>query len=84
MIREGYVGDGVMLPEYLGDALPVAGRGMAVFAIEIEREGAPVHEVLRPAGLPDVVGIGAELVLRLKALGGCRPVLPRSPRSRWS
>ena len=69
LIRDGYVGDGVMLPEYLGDALPVAGRGMAVFAIEIEREGAPVHEVLRPAGLPDVVGIGAELVLRLKALG---------------
>ena len=29
MIREGYVGDGVMLPEYLGAAQPVAGRGMA-------------------------------------------------------
>ena len=69
MIREGYVGDGVMLPEYLGDALPVAGRGMAVFAIEIERDGTPVHEVLRPEGLSDVVGIGADLILRLKALG---------------
>ena len=69
MIREGYVGDGVMLPEYLGDALPVGGRGMAVFSIEIERDGVPVHEVLRPEGLPDVVAVGAELVLRLKALG---------------
>ena len=69
MIREGYVGDGVMLPEYLGDALPVAGRGMAVFAIEIERDGTPVHEVLRPEGLSDVVGIGADLILRLKTLG---------------
>ncbi len=26
LIREGYVGDGVLLPEYLGDVLPVAGR----------------------------------------------------------
>ena len=68
LIREGYIGDGVLLPEYLGDVLPVAGRGMAVFSIEIERDGEPVHEVLRPAGLPDVVGVGAELIQRLKAL----------------
>ena len=68
LIREGFVGDGVLLPEYLGDALPVAGRGMAVFSVEIERDGAPVHEVLRPAGLPDVVAVGAEVVLRLNAL----------------
>jgi acetylornithine deacetylase/succinyl-diaminopimelate desuccinylase-like protein len=69
LIREGYLGDGVLLPEYLGDVLPVAGRGMAVFCIEIERAGEPVHEVLRPTGLPDVVAIGAELLQRLKALG---------------
>ena len=68
LIREGYIGDGVLLPEYLGDVLPVAGRGMAVFSIEIERDGEPVHEVLRPAGVPDVVGVGAELIQRLKAL----------------
>ena len=68
LIREGYLGDGVLLPEYLGDVLPVAGRGMAVFSIEIERDGEPVHEVLRPVGLPDVVGVGAELIQRLKAL----------------
>ncbi len=68
LIREGYVGDGVLLPEYLGDVLPVAGRGMAVFCIEIERDGEPVHEVLRPTGLPDVVGVGAELIQRLKGL----------------
>ena len=68
LIREGYLGDGVLLPEYLGDVLPVAGRGMAVFSIEIERDGEPVHEVLRPAGLPDIVGVVAELIQRLKAL----------------
>ena len=68
LIREGFIGDGVLLPEYLGDALPVAGRGMAVFSVEIERDGEPVHEVLRPAGLPDVIAAGAEVVLRLNAL----------------
>ena len=69
LIREGYLGDGVLLPEYLGDVLPVAGRGMAVFSIEIERDGEPVHEVLRGVGVPDVVGIGAELIQRLKTMG---------------
>ena len=68
LIREGFVGDGVLLPEYLGDVLPVAGRGMAVFSVEIERDGEPVHEVLRPAGLPNVIAAGAEVVLRLNAL----------------
>lgn len=68
LIRAGFVGDGVLLPEYLGDVLPVAGRGLAVFSIEIERDGEPVHEVLRPAGLPDVIAAGAEVVQRLNAL----------------
>lgn len=68
LIRAGWVGDGVLLPEYLGDTLPVAGRGLAVFSVAIERDGSPVHEVLRPAGLPDVVAAGAEVVLRLNAL----------------
>lgn len=68
LIRAGLIGDGVLLPEYLGDTLPVAGRGLAVFSVEIERDGVPVHEVLRPAGLPDVLAAGAEVVGRLNAL----------------
>ena len=68
LIRAGWVGDGVLLPEYLGDTLPIAGRGLAVFSVAIERDGSPVHEVLRPAGLPDVVAAGAEVGLRLNAL----------------
>ena len=50
LIAEGYLGDGVMLPEYLSDFLPVAGRGMFIFEIAVTREGEPVHEVLRPQG----------------------------------
>ena len=67
MIREGLVGDAVLLPEYLADPLPVAGRGVAIFQATIRREGAPVHEVLRPPGTPDVIAAGAQLVTRLHA-----------------
>jgi acetylornithine deacetylase len=41
---------------------------MAIFELTLRREGEPVHEVLRPAGLPDVLGAGAELVLRFRDL----------------
>lgn len=68
MIDEGYVGDGVLLPEYLAHLLPLGGRGQAIFAVDIERDGEPVHEVLRPPGLPDVIGAGAEFVQQIRAL----------------
>jgi acetylornithine deacetylase/succinyl-diaminopimelate desuccinylase-like protein len=68
LIRAGYVGDGVLLPEYLAHVLPVGGRGQAIWTVDISRAGEPVHEVLRPAGLPDVLGAGADLVLRLREL----------------
>lgn len=67
-LRDGIVGDAVLLPEYLADRLPLAGRGMAIFEVSITRTGDPVHEVLRPPGQPDVVKTGAELVVRLHQL----------------
>jgi acetylornithine deacetylase/succinyl-diaminopimelate desuccinylase-like protein len=67
LIREGYVGDGVLIPEYLADRLPVAGRGSAIFEVTISRPGEPVHEVLRPPNTPDVIAAGATLVKRLYA-----------------
>ncbi|MEZ4618140.1 MAG: M20/M25/M40 family metallo-hydrolase [Caldilineaceae bacterium] len=67
-MREGIVGDAVLLPEYLAHQLPVAGRGMAIFEVRITREGEPVHEVLRPHGTADVVGAGALVVRRLGEL----------------
>ena len=68
LIRDGFVGDGVLLPEYLAHMLPLGGRGQAIFSVDIKREGEPVHEVLRPPGLPDVLGTGAEFVMRIRAL----------------
>lgn len=68
LIQAGLIGDAVLLPEYLADRLPLAGRGMAIFEVNIARAGEPVHEVLRPPDLPDVIGAGAELVVRLHKL----------------
>lgn len=64
LIDAGYTGDGVLLPEYLGDRLALAGRGAGIFEVTISREEPPVHEVLRPEGLPDVMGAGVELASR--------------------
>ena len=68
LIADGYVGDAVLLPEYLAGHLPVEGRGMGIFEVTISREGEPVHEVLRPENQPNVVDAGAELVVRLRQL----------------
>lgn len=65
LIRDGYVGDAVLIPEYLADRLAIAGKGLAIFHISVKREGEKVHEVFRPAGTPDVIAAGAEVVRRL-------------------
>ncbi len=63
-IREGIFGDAVLLPEYLANRLPLAGRGATIVEARISRSGVPVHEVFRPPGQPDVVKTAAELVGR--------------------
>jgi acetylornithine deacetylase/succinyl-diaminopimelate desuccinylase-like protein len=68
MIDQGIVGDGVLIPEYLCDRLPIVGRGLAILEICVRRDGEPVHEVLRPPGTPDVIAAGSELVRRFKQL----------------
>ncbi|MCB0061401.1 MAG: M20/M25/M40 family metallo-hydrolase [Caldilineaceae bacterium] len=67
-MRDGIVGDAVLLPEYVADRLPVAGRGMAIFEVRVTRTGSPVHEVLRPADTADVIHAGARVVQRLADL----------------
>ena len=68
LIDEGYVGDAVLLPEYLASPLPVIGRGMAVVTIKITREGLPVHEMLGGLEQPSVIRAGAEIVRRFAEL----------------
>ena len=62
IIDEGYVGDGILVPEYLAHCLPVMGRGGAILEVAITREGPPVHEVLGGIDQPSVIEAGAELI----------------------
>jgi acetylornithine deacetylase/succinyl-diaminopimelate desuccinylase-like protein len=68
LIRDGLVGDAVLLPEPMSGVLPVAGRGCATWKVTIHRSGLPVHEVMRPRDEPSVIATGAELVTRLARL----------------
>lgn len=69
MIRDGLVGDAVLIPEYLNQCIPTVSRGSATWKIFIRRTGAPVHEVMRPMDEPSVINAGAELVARFRQLG---------------
>lgn len=68
LIRDGIIGDAVLIPEYLNDCLPVVGRGSATWKVFVRRQGAPIHEVMRPADEPSVIDAGAELVARLRQM----------------
>ena len=67
LMRDGIVGDAALIPEYLGDQLPLSGRGMAVFRLHITRSGGAVHEVFREER-PDVLLALADAAGRLKQL----------------
>jgi acetylornithine deacetylase/succinyl-diaminopimelate desuccinylase-like protein len=69
LIADGYVGDAVLLPEYLSDRLPVIGRGGLIWKVAVRRRGAPIHEVYRPADEPSVIAAAAKLVAQLGELG---------------
>jgi acetylornithine deacetylase/succinyl-diaminopimelate desuccinylase-like protein len=69
LIQGGYVGDAVLIPEYLNHCLPVIGRGGFTWKAFIHRAGPPVHEVMRP-NEPNVIAAGADLVQRLLKLDG--------------
>jgi acetylornithine deacetylase/succinyl-diaminopimelate desuccinylase-like protein len=70
LIRDGFVGDGILIPEYVADRLPVMGRGMAVIRVQITRDGPPVHEVMGGLEQPRVIAAGAELISRFDAMDG--------------
>lgn len=77
LIAEGFVGDAVLLPEYLHDRLPVIGRGGFVWKAVVRRPGAPIHEVMRPDEA-SVIAAGAALVARLNQLD-CELSAKRDP-----
>ena len=68
LIDAGCIGDAALLPEYCADQLAVIGRGLAVFEVDVLREGEPVHEVLGGIEQPSVIQAGAELIRRIAQL----------------
>jgi acetylornithine deacetylase/succinyl-diaminopimelate desuccinylase-like protein len=68
MIVDGYVGDGVLIPEYQCDSVAVIGRGQAVYKVKVTRAGEPVHEVMGGIDQPSVIAAGAELIRRFGEL----------------
>jgi len=69
LIEAGFVGDGVLIPEYLNEFLPLIGRGLAILQVTVSRDGVEVHEVLGGINQPDVIAVGADIVQRFKQLG---------------
>jgi acetylornithine deacetylase/succinyl-diaminopimelate desuccinylase-like protein len=70
LINEGYIGNAVLIPEYLRDVLAVAGRGQATWRMRIVRPGPPIHEVMRPLDEPSVIAAGAEAIRRFEQWNG--------------
>jgi succinyl-diaminopimelate desuccinylase len=68
LIADGIHGDAVLIPEPMSHLLPIAGRGQAWWKITLRRDEPPVHEVMRPANLPDLLTAGATLALILNQL----------------
>jgi acetylornithine deacetylase/succinyl-diaminopimelate desuccinylase-like protein len=68
LIADGYIGDAVLIPEYLNDRLAVVGRGALIWKAAVRRPGPPVHEVMRPTDEPSVITAGAAVVARLAGL----------------
>ena len=68
LLEAGYAGDGALIPEYLSDVLPLAGRGLAILEVTVHRPGEPVHEVLGGLEQPNVIAVGADIVRRLTNL----------------
>jgi len=69
MISAGLHGNAVLIPEPKHDELPIAGRGAATWRVTFRRQGAAVHEVMRPRDEPSVISAGAKFVAALETLG---------------
>jgi acetylornithine deacetylase/succinyl-diaminopimelate desuccinylase-like protein len=68
MILDGIAGDAAIVCEPFTTHVPVIGRGSATWKTTLKRPGPPIHEVMRPANEPSVIGAGAELVRQLEQL----------------
>lgn len=67
LIANGHVGDAVICVEGDPHVLPLMGKGLGIFEVDITREGGSVHEVAAPADLPHPILVGQRLVAEMLA-----------------
>ncbi|HZS87049.1 MAG TPA: M20/M25/M40 family metallo-hydrolase [Chloroflexota bacterium] len=65
LIRKGIKGDAAIVAEIGENFLTLAAKGMALFTIDISREGEPMHELEAPAALPHPLWAAGRLLALL-------------------
>jgi acetylornithine deacetylase/succinyl-diaminopimelate desuccinylase-like protein len=77
-VRRGVHGDAAIVAECGSDTLPIVGLGMAMFEVNIRREGEVTHENSTPSGTPHPILAGARLVSLFEKRGAelARNVVP--------
>jgi acetylornithine deacetylase/succinyl-diaminopimelate desuccinylase-like protein len=69
LIENGFLGDAVLIPEYLSTVLPLAGRGLTILELTFRRDGEPVHEVLGGSEQASVIGAASAMTAAMIARG---------------
>lgn len=65
LIQKGHVGDAVICCEGSATELPVIGKGLSIFEVDIHREGEVVHETVAAKGASHPILVGQQLVQAL-------------------
>ena len=68
LIADGHIGDATLVAEGAPDLIAVAGRGMAIYTVNITRPGDVQHENSTPAGTPNPLVTTARLVAEIESL----------------
>ena len=62
LIKKGLVGDAAICVEGAPGFLPVIGKGLSIFEVDIRREGEAIHETSAARDLPHPIMVGHQLV----------------------
>ncbi len=68
LIADGHIGDATLIAEGAPDLIPIAGRGMAIYTVNLTRPGDVQHENATPAGTPNPLVAAGRLVAEIEAL----------------
>lgn len=66
LIRKGVYGDAVIVTEGGSDSLPIIGKGMSIFEIDIHRHGDSLHELMASPDVLNPILVGHDLVALIR------------------